>query len=317
MKPTFFFFATIIALAIAQDPELSLFDEEDDGGVVPSQGQMNFDPSFKPGEMMGDMILTKQQHADLITPERNAITNPLDRWPNKTIPYTFDEKIPYTEARKKMIAKALKSFEVQTGGCIKMVPRTDESEYINIINDKGCYSWVGHGRGTGMQELWLSGGCGRNAVVHEFLHALGFWHEHNRPDRDDYINLHWENMPKKFQYAFYKKSGSRKIGSYDYISVMHYWGTAFSTNGKPTITRKDGKTGKWTLGNWRGMTYEDVQKLMTLYECPNEQPCEDHDFLYDYQSGDCADWAAKGLCQGSAPEFMKFVCRRSCGYCDP
>ena len=72
----------------------------------------------------------------------------------------------------------------------------------------------------GRQEITLGSGCrDRGRVIHEIMHALGFYHEHNRPDRDRYIRVLWSNMKKGkhiltiYFYAVNKKGVSyRKQG---------------------------------------------------------------------------------------------------------
>ena len=47
----------------------------------------------------------------------------------------------------------------------------------------------------GEQILNLGDGCQFvGLVLHEFGHAIGFYHEHNRPDRDDKMEILWDNV---------------------------------------------------------------------------------------------------------------------------
>lgn len=57
-----------------------------------------------------------------------------------------------------------------------------------------CWSSVGN-RQQGLQQLSIGANCDRIATVeHEFLHALGFWHEQSRSDRDDYVSIIWDRI---------------------------------------------------------------------------------------------------------------------------
>jgi len=57
-----------------------------------------------------------------------------------------------------------------------------------------CWSFVGR-IFSGGQTLSIGNGCGLKAIVeHEFLHALGFWHEQSRYDRDDYVTINFEHI---------------------------------------------------------------------------------------------------------------------------
>lgn len=62
-------------------------------------------------------------------------------------------------------------------------------------------------------------------VLHEVGHALGFWHEQSRPDRDNYVEILSQNIKEEQKYNFvnYPSSYLNLFDiPYDYGSIMHY-----------------------------------------------------------------------------------------------
>ena len=71
-------------------------------------------------------------------------------------------------------------------------------------------------------------------MVHEFIHALGFHHEQTRPDRDEFVDIIWENIPEEYRSNFEIFYGSYTYGvAYDGQSVMHYGAWDFSNWATP------------------------------------------------------------------------------------
>lgn len=65
---------------------------------------------------------------------------------------------------------------------------------MNVCVLSRCFSSVGN-QHVGKQRLSIGKNCDRlGTVEHEFLHALGFWHEQSRADRDDYVNIMWDRI---------------------------------------------------------------------------------------------------------------------------
>ncbi|XP_030626609.1 meprin A subunit beta, partial [Chanos chanos] len=194
----------------------------------------------------------------------NTIIGDQYRWPN-TVPYYLEDSLEINA--KGVILQAFEQYRLKT--CIDFKPWSGETNYISVFKGSGCYSSVGN-RQVGKQALSIGTNCDRlGTVEHEFLHALGFWHEQSRADRDDYVKIVWDNITpgKEHNFNMYDDTLSSSLGvSYDYGSVMHYSKTAFRDGSDSTIVTKIPEFSD-VIGQRMEFSENDLLKLNRLYNC--------------------------------------------------
>lgn len=107
------------------------------------------------------------------------------------------------------------------------------------------------------------------------MHAMGIHHEHQRTDRDNYVNVNLENVePNNRQWletVGYTNEYETNGFAYDIKSIMHYQGTAFgkaTANGYPAVTMTIKNTNTPVPVN-RKLTDEDINKIQFLGNCPS------------------------------------------------
>lgn len=177
------------------------------------------------------------------------------------IPYTISHEFPSWEKTK--IQNAMNQFHSQT--CIRFVPRRNEYDYIRVENKNGCFSSLGRTGGAQVLSIKRSGCLYHGIIQHEIIHALGFQHEQTRSDRDRYVRINWENINSRMAYNFQKQNTNNLNTPYDYSSIMHYGRTAFSTNGRDSITPIPNSYVR--IGQRDRMSSWDIKRINLLYRC--------------------------------------------------
>lgn len=193
-------------------------------------------------------------------------------WTNGQVAYTVDAGVP-NQAR---VTDAINHLQQNTG--IRFTLRTSANaaswpNWINIIsNGNASSSSSPVGMRGGRQDLRLADGHPWGVLVHEFLHALGVYHEQSRSDRDSFVEIKWDNIQdgpppegeNDARHNFQTKPGSTDYFGYDYGSLMHYPGTSFAKDpSKPTIVPRQSGV---TIGQRNGMSFGDRQTIAKMYE---------------------------------------------------
>jgi hypothetical protein len=93
-----------------------------------------------------------------------------------------------------IIMEAFKEYHTKT--CVKFRPYEEGDEDFITIQGKqsGCWSYVGRRGGGQVVNLQNPGCVHHGIIIHELLHALGFYHQQSAYERDDFVKINWENI---------------------------------------------------------------------------------------------------------------------------
>jgi hypothetical protein len=150
-------------------------------------------------------------------------------WPGGIVPYEFDQNV--SPRNQTLMLEAMAEWENLAN--IDFVPRTPrDSTYLHIQNGSENSSSVSMGLG-GERPMTIYNWNVKFIMVHELGHALGFWHEQCRPDRDEYVTInraHVSLTDDDFEINFGEipKDFAEVYGLYDFDSLMHYGQYDFS-----------------------------------------------------------------------------------------
>jgi len=189
-----------------------------------------------------------------------ALPGRVQKWPNSTVYYVISG---LSSSVRSELQKSFNEWSSKTN--VRFKERTNEPNYVTISSS-------GSNSNSGSAILGMYGSRGyirlgtratAAVIIHEIGHTLGYIHEQNRSDRDDYIRILFDNIQSNAQDQFYKSSSSVLVtSSFDAKSIMMYDSYTFSKNGRPTITDLNGNPFPRQSGRLSSL---DIQGTNSIY----------------------------------------------------
>ncbi|VDL95277.1 unnamed protein product [Schistocephalus solidus] len=152
------------------------------------------------------------------------------------------------------------------------VSNYSESPGDPIVSKDICCAFVGRRGENEPQTVSIGPGCEHvGVIIHELGHALGFWHEQSRPDRDGYVEILEENIVPQMRFNFAKMHPTQvnSLGEpYDFDSIMHYRRNDFAIAPNYETIRPLICCPYPEFGQRLELSHGDIRQANLLYSCP-------------------------------------------------
>jgi hypothetical protein len=240
----------------------------------------------------GDIILNKDdpEHQLMISSLNDSTPQTLSKttamryvcvatWPKGVVKYSLTG---FTTAEKTTIRAAMKM--ISDVAKVTYTLTTENKSYIYKISKIksttiGGQSTIGYSTKPYCQLAVVN----QQTCIHEFMHGLGFGHEHQRYDRDSYIKINTANImsgyadqftkvPKDYAYTVSRVVNGKVVNSqattpystlvtgYDYSSIMHYPKNAFAKSAN-LVTISTTRT----IGTFIVLSANDKRAIIAVY----------------------------------------------------
>ncbi|ESO93105.1 hypothetical protein LOTGIDRAFT_232838 [Lottia gigantea] len=206
-------------------------------------------------------------------------------WPNNEIIYSYTPSDYSTAGSRSAIEFSIGYLRDRT--CLKFT-EVDQKNYsaphVRFVRQNGCQADLGYNPN---RDTTCSC-CSKGTCYHEMLHVLGFMHEHQRPERDRYIEIDYLVIdPVKWsQFVMlsenevsYTDKDIYKVGS-----TMHYSGWAF---------QKD------HFGSAIKTVNDDYQMAEDFY-----YPIREANIRYKCQQAECSNFNLTCVNDGYVTKYM-------------
>ncbi|XP_064101841.1 protein SpAN-like [Macrobrachium nipponense] len=285
-----------------------------------ARGFEELNPTHVEGEELyqSDIRLTPEQRVDLV--QRKAIIlSQSYRWPVGTdgfvhVPYVFGD----SNVDRTAVLAGMAHWEERT--CIKFDEANDQNQpHLRFILGSGCWSYIGRMWTWAGQDISIGSGCtGLGTVAHEIGHAMGFFHEQSRNDRDSYVAVNTGNIISGREHNF-DKAADTEVSNYsvpyDYSSLMHYGGAYFTKNGHLTISTKY-PLAQELIGSRSGLSHRDTLLANRMYPCIDKwvadcgltsDPCQNEGYLGSSCSCVCPSHTSGTYCENIIGDYYDTV----------